>query len=432
MAHAFPPNYPVQSNWINFGAQFCVYNSWAETYHPSDKRLEWFLSKEGMKFTNSYAAAAICSPTRAALMTGKYPSRLGITDWIRAKFQGGIIPPNGNNPTGFDENEGRALKTPKNHLFLELKEKTIADYFKEAGYYSAHIGKWHLGQEDHYPELRGFDENFGGCDLGQPPSYFDPYSPPNDNPDYIIPNIEPRKEGEYLTDREGDETVNFIVKNKDKKFFLHWAPYAVHTPIQGREDLIEKYQQKPTTNQKNPVYAAMVESVDQNVGKLIHALDSLGLSDNTIVIFTSDNGGLLGRDNNPITNNFPLRSGKGYPYEGGIKIPTIIKWPRVIKGGMQNDTPIITMDILPTLMKIINPGFDIKKANMDGVDVYGLLKGEQSTLERDLFWHFPHFRSGDVVPYTIIRSGNYKLIKYYDNNNQNCMTCKMIYQKVKI
>ncbi len=348
-------------------------------------------------------------------MTGKYPARLGITDWIRAKFQGGIIPPDGKNPRGFDENEGKPLKTPKNPLFMEMEEKTMADYFKEAGYNTSHIGKWHLGQEEHFPEFRGFDENIGGCDLGQPPSYFDPYTPPNNNPDYIIPNIEPRKEGEYLTDREGDEAVRFISQHKDKKFFLHWSPYAVHTPIQGKESLVEKYKQKSSTHQKNPVYAAMVESVDQNVGKLVHALDSLGLSEKTIILFSSDNGGLLGNPNNPITSNFPLRSGKGYPYEGGIRVPTIVKWPMVIQGGSENETPIITMDILPTLLGIIQPDIDHKETNIDGEDILDLWKGNPADFDRDLFWHFPHYRSGDVVPYTIIRSGNYKMIKYYDD-----------------
>ncbi|MCC5931406.1 MAG: sulfatase [Cyclobacteriaceae bacterium] len=368
------------------------------------------LAASGIKFTNSYAAAAVCSPTRAALLTGKYPARFGLTDWIRSKFQGGIIQADGKNPSGFDVHEGKPLMTPKNPLFLDLSEKILAEHLKEKGYYSVHIGKWHLGQSDHLPELRGFDENYGGCDLGQPPSYFDPYEPPNNNPDYKLHNLPPRKEGEYLTDREGDEVVEFLKRNKDKRFFLHWAPYAVHTPLQAKEDLIEKYQAKESGLQNNAVYAAMIESLDENIGKLTSILENLHLTNNTLVIFTSDNGGLIGNPNNVVTNNAPLRSGKGYPYEGGIKIPTIIKWPDKIEGGLVDNTPIITMDIAATILDIANVDFE-----SDGVSLLPLVTKNSALDERSLFWHFPHYRQNDVVPYTIVRKGDFKLIKYYDD-----------------
>lgn len=369
------------------------------------------LAASGIKFTNSYAAAAVCSPTRAALLTGKYPARFGLTDWIRSKFQGGIIPPDGKNPSGYDVHEGKPLMTPKNPLFLDLSERILAEHLKEKGYYSVHIGKWHLGQSDHLPELRGFDENYGGCDLGQPPSYFDPYEPKNQNPDYKMHNLPPRKEGEYLTDREGDEVVEFIARNKTNRFFIHWAPYTVHTPLEAKSELIEKYKLKESGLQNNAVYAAMIQSLDENVGKLTSALESLNLLGNTMIVFTSDNGGLIGNPNNIVTDNSPLRSGKGYPYEGGIRIPTIITWPDKIKKAATDNTPIITMDITATILDIANVDYDI-----DGVSLLPLVTNQSALEERSLFWHFPHYRQTDVVPYTIVRKGDYKLIKYYDDS----------------
>lgn len=375
------------------------------------------LASEGMRFTNSYAAASVCSPTRAALLTGKYPSRLGVTDWIRAKFQGGIISEDGLNPDGYEENIGLPLKTPKNFLFLSMDEKIIPQYLTQWAYKTAHFGKWHLGQSDHFPELRGFDLNFGGCDLGQPPSYFDPYLAPDNNPDYIMPNVKARAEGEYLTDREGYEIEQFLINNQGERFFVHWAPYAVHTPIQAKDSLIEKYKSKEPGRQNNPTYAAMVESLDQNVGVVLKTLDSLNLSKNTIVIFTSDNGGLIGNQNNQITNNFPLRSGKGYPYEGGIRVPTIIKWTDRINPGSVSDFPIISIDILPTILDALGVPNENPSGVFDGISLLGVFKHPKAQLERDLFWHFPHYRGNDVVPYSIVRSNKFKLIKYYDGKD---------------
>lgn len=369
------------------------------------------LASEGMKFTQAYAAASICSPSRAAMMTGMYPARVGVTDWIRAKFQGGIIAVDGRNPEGFDQNEGKSLLTPQNYLYLDTEYKTVSEILKQEGYISCHIGKWHLGQQNHFPERRGFNFNIGGTDLGQPPSYFDPYQPPTQNEDYQIPNLTSRFPGEYLTDREGDEAVMFIRGHKDEKFVLHWAPYAVHTPLQGKEELVKKYTEIPKTNHTNPVYAAMIESLDENVGKILALLDELGLTENTVVIFTSDNGGLIGRENNRVTDNFPLRSGKGYPYEGGLRVPTIIRWPSVIKAGSVSEIQIISMDYLPTILDII--GLDNHNFKFDGISILEVLKSG-SLINRDLFWHFPHYRENDVVPYSIVRSGSYKLIKYYD------------------
>ena len=365
------------------------------------------LAAEGMLFTHSYAAAAICSPSRAALMTGKYPARMGITDWIYARFQGvgttGL-------PGEYAENPDQPLRTPKNQGFLPLEELTLSERMKVQGYATLHVGKWHLGGEGKYPEDQGFDRNFGGNDLGQPPSYFDPYEPATPTPFYAFDRVTPRDSGEYLTDREGDEIVSFL-QAQAQKFFIHWAPYAVHTPIMAPQALVEKYKRKAGGKQKNPVYAAMVENLDQNVGKVLAALDRLNLTEKTLVIFTSDNGGLMGNPANPITNNEPLRSQKGYPYEGGIRVPTVVKWPGKVPAGAQSNLPIVTLDWVPTILDY--QGLNPKEPGLDGQSLVEVLGG--GTLEsRDLFWHFPHYRGADVVPYSIIRSGEYKLIHYFE------------------
>jgi arylsulfatase A len=359
------------------------------------------LAAGGMKFTNGYAACAVCSPTRAAVMTGRYPARLGVTDWIRSRFQGGKIPADKKNPTGYVGN-GK-VKCPRNALWMESDEVTIAEVLKPAGYTSCHIGKWHLGPDDQYPDKQGFDLNFGGCDYGQPPSYFDPYK---NRRLANIPTLKPRKEGEYLTDREGDEAVGFIRDNKDKPFFLYLANYAVHTPIQGKKSLIAKYKSKPVTNQKNAAYAAMVESVDDSVGKVLAVLDELQLAKDTLVIFSSDNGGLLGP-----TNNKPLRSGKGYPYEGGIRVPYIFRMPGCIKAGSVCEAPVISVDFMPTICATVGIKTPAGRV-IDGEDLTPLLT-QSGKLKRDaIYWHFPHFR-GRIQPYSIIRSGDWKLLKRY-------------------
>jgi arylsulfatase A-like enzyme len=366
------------------------------------------LAAAGMLFTHSYAAAAICSPSRAALMTGKYPARIGITDWIYARFQG-------TGTTGlageYAENPGQPLLTPKNQGFLPLEELTLAERMKGLGYTTFHVGKWHLGGEGMYPEDQGFDFNFGGNDLGQPPSYFDPYEPATPTPFYELNRVEPRAAGEFLTDREGDEIVNFL-QSQDQKFFIHWAPYAVHTPLMAPEELVEKYKRKAGGKQNNPIYAAMVENLDQNVGKVLAALDRLKLSDKTLVIFTSDNGGLMGNPTNPITNNYPLRSQKGYPYEGGIRVPTVVKWPGKVPAGGKSNFPIVTTDWIPTILDYL--GLNPEEQGLDGMSLAHVLGGVATKNSRDLFWHFPHYRGTDVVPYSIIRSGDYKLIHYFN------------------
>ncbi len=365
------------------------------------------LAAHGMRFTNAYAACAVCSPTRAAVMTGRYPARLGVTDWIRSRFQGGDIPADRKNPTQYVGRANRKLLCPPNALWMESEEVTVAEALKPAGYVSCHIGKWHLGPDDWYPDRQGFDYNIGGCDFGQPPTYFDPYHRKGQGD---IPTLKSRRQGEYLTDREADEAVHFIQEHKDDPFFLYMAHYAVHTPIQAKADLTAKYEGKTATNQKNAKYAAMIESVDDAVGKICATLEKEKLADNTVVFFTSDNGGLV-----PVTDNAPLRSGKGYPYEGGIREPLIVRWPGAVRPETVSDEPVTSVDYLPTICEAAGIPLPTDRA-IDGVSLVKHLKsaGTQSLDREAIFWHFPHYRGRDVVPYSIVRAGDWKLIKRYE------------------
>lgn len=386
--------------WADLG---CYGSRYYET--PNIDRL----ASQGMQFTDGYAACAVCSPTRAAVMTGRYPARVGVTDWIRARFQGGEIPPDKRNPNGYVGGKNRKLLCPVNPLWMELDEITVAEALKPAGYTSCHIGKWHLGADEWYPERQGFDYNYGGCDFGQPPSYFDPYRNARQKIDGI-PHLPARKEGEYLTDREADEAARFIREHSEEPFFLYMAHYAVHTPVQAKEPIVNKYKSKRPTHQKDPVYAAMVESVDDAVGKIMATLDKTNQAGNTIIIFTSDNGGLLGK-----TSNAPLRSGKGFPYEGGIREPVIVRWPGQVEAGTQCDTPVTSVDYFPTLCEIAGVESP-KNRTLDGESIVPLLQ-QSGSLERNaIFWHFPHYR-GRLGPYSIVRQDDWKLIKRYESES---------------
>jgi len=389
--------------WMDLGCQGSKYY---ETPHLDR------LAADGVRFTNGYAACAVCSPTRAAVQTGRYPHRTGVTDCIRSRFQGGKIPADKKNPCWAPKEEwrGKKILVPPNALWLESKEITIAELLKSAGYKSCYIGKWHLGTAPWFPTEQGYDFNYGGCDYGQPPSYFDPFNQPKGRHENLrkgIHNLPGRKPGEYLTDREADEAVGFINRHKDGPFFLMLAHYAVHTPIQAKKDVTAKYEKKQKTKQKNAKYAAMVESVDDATGTVIATLEKLNLTDNTLIIFTSDNGGLMGP-----THNAPLRSGKGYPFEGGIRVPFIVKWPGVARKGVTVDDPVISIDILPTIAAAV--GVDLPKdVPIDGKDLGPLLTGKGKLDRKTLYWHFPHYRH-NPGPYSIIRDGDWKYIKYYE------------------
>ncbi len=399
-----PPNFIVilvdDLGWADLGCQGSKYY---ET--PGIDRL----AAQGMRFTDAYAACAVCSPTRASIQTGRYPARLGVTDWIRARFQGGIIGPDGKNPSAYTGGPGQKLLCPENALFMELDEITLAEALVPTGYVSCHIGKWHLGQEAHFPEKQGYQINIGGCDLGQPPGYFDPYK--TNRPFYEFPNLPPRKTGEYLTDREADEAVAFLRAHKDKPFFLNLCHYCVHTPLEAKKDVAAKYRTKPKTNQTSAVYAAMIESVDDSTGKILAVLDELGIADRTVVLFTSDNGGLLGS-----TDNAPLRSGKGFPYEGGIRVPLLVRWPGVVRPGAVSRTPVSSIDFFPTLLDIAGTPLP-KDRPIDGLSLVPLLKQTGKPDRQDLFWHFPHYRI-PRGPYGIVRSGDWKLIKWYESGQR--------------
>ena len=340
-------------------------------------------------------------------MTGRYPARIGVTDWIHhLDKQGEEAYKEGKNPTAYIGGKRRRLLCPPNPYWMELDEVTIAEVLRTAGYATCHIGKWHLGYEPWFPDKQGFDINIGGGEIGQPPTYFDPYYLNEQRPG--IPALLPRRQGEYLTDRESDETIRFLKEHRDRPFFLHMCHYAVHTPLQAREEFVAKYENKDKTNQTNAVYAAMIESVDRAVGRMLSTLDELGLTERTLVIFTSDNGGLQDYS----TDNAPLRAGKGYPYEGGIRVPLIVRWPGVVENGRVCEVPVTSVDHFPTLAELAGARIPSDRV-IDGESLLPVLKETGSLRREAVFWHFPHYR-GEVVPYSIIRKGDWKLIKRYE------------------
>ena len=372
------------------------------------------LATEGMRFTNGYAACAVCSPTRAALQTGRYPHRVGVTDWIRSRFQRGRIGTPAKNPTEYVGGKNRKFLCPPNPYWMEHEEISIAEALKARGYQSGYIGKWHLGDPAWFPPGQGYDENKGGCDYGQPPSYFDPYNQPKGRHETLrqgIHNLPGRKKGEYLTHREADEAETLIRgwHEKKKPFFLMVGHYAVHTPIQALAEVAARYQREKKPN--NAKYAAMVESIDDSTRQILATLKELEIDENTLIIFTSDNGG-LDRNGSP-TENAPLRSGKGYAYEGGIRVPFLVRWPGVIPAGKISDEPVCSIDIFPTVVEAAGAKAPSDRA-IDGLSLMPHLKsgGTAKLLRDDLLWHFPHYRHAPG-PYSIIRQGNHKLIKFW-------------------
>ena len=350
------------------------------------------LAKDGVRFVNGYSACTVCSPTRAALLTGKYPARLHLTDWI----------------AGHDRPKAK-LKIPDWQKFLPFEEITLAEQFKAAGYATASIGKWHLtpglkeGDEAYYPEKHGFDINVGGYARGQPPSYHAPYK---------IPTLTEGPAGEFLTDREAAEAVKFIEANKEKPFFLYLPHYAVHTPLGGKPDVIAKYQAKaaklPDLKQKNATYAALVESVDDSLGTIRAALKRLKLDEHTIIVFTADNGGLL-----PVTDNSPFRVGKGSAYEGGVRVPLIFHAPGVTKPGTVDTTPAMTIDLYPTVLELA--GVKPLQSLVDGISLAPLLKSGAKPDRAEIFWHYPHYHPGGATPYSAVRSGDFRLVHFYED-----------------
>ena len=372
------------------------------------------LADSAMRFTNAYAACQVCSPTRGSILTGQYPARYGVTDYIGAKM-------------------GDAWKRPSKLLPAEYRDRmplehtTLAEAFKQAGYATFFAGKWHLGPEGFWPEEQGFDVNIGGWHAGGPYTgnkYFSPFKNPKivDNPGH-----------EHLPDRLARETVNFIRANKDKPFLAYLSFYSVHTPLMGRKDLVEKYETKrqglPKVEprwlldhtrharqvQDHAVYAAMVDAMDQAIGKVLTALDELDLADDTVVVFFSDNGGLSTSESHA-TSNLPLRGGKGWIYEGGIREPCIIRAPGLTKAGSTCDEPIISTDFYPTLLDLTGLPAQPKQA-VDGVSLKPLLKNPAAELDREaIYWHYPHYGNQGGFPSSAIRQGDWKLIWNYETD----------------
>jgi arylsulfatase A-like enzyme len=350
------------------------------------------LAAQGLRFDNAYSACTVCSPTRAATMTGRYPARLHVTDWIHGS-----------------KRPRARLKIPEWTEYLPDAEVTLAEALQPAGYVSAIVGKWHLGDgPEHDPRRQGFDINIAGFGAGSTPSHFSPYK---------IPTLEDGPKDEYLTDRLTAEACRFITANRDRPFFLYLPHYTVHTPIQAKPELIEKYRKKiqPGMRHKNPAYAAMIESLDEGVGRLLTTLDAEGIADRTIVVFTSDNGGLM--EPGASTVNVPLRVGKGSAYEGGVRVPLIVRWPGVTPAGSVCHEPVMSIDFFPTYLAAagLPPRDDI---DIDGRSLVGLLHDPAARLDREqLYWHYPHYHPGGATPYGAIRARDWKLIEFYEDDH---------------
>ncbi|XZE18616.1 sulfatase [Pirellulaceae bacterium SH449] len=369
------------------------------------------LAKDGALFTDAYAACPVCSPTRASILSGQWPQRTGITDYIGAPMT----------PEQWKRNT-KSLPAPYSDR-LALDTPTLAKAMKGAGYATFFAGKWHLGPEGWWPENQGFDINMGGIDRGGPyggNKYFSPYG---------NPRLSDGPEGEHLPDRLATETNKFIEANKDNPFFAYLSFYSVHTPLIGRDDLIRKYEEKRERLglqeawgtedprdvrlvQDHAVYAAMVEAMDLAVGKVLAKLDELGLRDNTLVIFTSDNGGLSTSEGWP-TSNLPLRGGKGWMYEGGIREPLLVRWPQIVQDGSVMSTPVSSPDFFPTLLEASGTKPQPNQT-IDGLSLIPVFKG--NTLpERALFWHYPHYGNQGGAPSAAIRRGDWKLIEWQED-----------------
>lgn len=367
------------------------------------------LAKEGALFTNGYAACPVCSPSRAAVQTGCWPQRTGITDYIGAPLK----------PGGWKRN---TILLPAPYADrLAHEEVTMGEMLKGAGYATFFAGKWHLGPEGFWPEDQGYDINMGGVDKGGPygpGKYFTPYG---------NPRLTDGPPGEHLPDRLATEACKFIETNKAKPFFAFFSFYDVHTPLQARPDLLAKYEAKrqklglePKFGREEPrdvrlvqehaVYAAMVEAMDLAVGKVLAKLAELGLTKDTLVIFTSDNGGLSTSEGSP-TSNLPLRGGKGWLYEGGIRDAAIIRWPAVVKAGAVIDTPVCHVDYLPTVLSATQTK---SAAKLDGVSLLPLFEGKGLLPERALCWHYPHYGNQGGAPGAAIRRGDWKLIQWFE------------------
>jgi len=364
-------------------------------------------ASESLQFTQAYAAAPVCSPTRAAILTGKSPATLDITIWHEGAVAGGP--------------KDRKLLEATAQPNLPREEITLAELFKKHGYATAHIGKWHLGKAAYYPETQGYDINIGGTYWGAPATFFYPYRGvwSASDPELRYVPVGAGQPGDYLTDRLTDHAVESIRAVDDQPFFLSLWYHTVHTPIEGKPRWVEKFQQKPPgKNHQHVEYAAMLASLDENVGRLLQQLKSSGLAENTVVILTSDNGGVdfpTGKSGDqPPTKNVPFRAGKGTLYEGGIRVPLMIRWPGITPARVC-EVPVISQDFLPTLAT----GLELDRIPLpahEGQNLFPLLRDPDATLaDRQLYWHYPHYYPR-MTPGSAIRDGRWKLIHYYEND----------------
>ncbi|MDB6023845.1 MAG: hypothetical protein JWM68_68 [Verrucomicrobiales bacterium] len=363
------------------------------------------LASEGVRFTDCYSASPVCSPTRASILTGKHPARLHMTTWFEATLQSA-----GN----------QKLVPPVAIGNLPLEEKTIAAVLHDAGYVTALVGKWHLGDASHYPEGFGFDANIGGTHWGAPETYFFPYRGSNTWGDGFryVPHLEFGNTNEYLSDRLTDEAMRVIDDAKAKPFFLYLAHHAPHTPVEAKPEYVERYAEKlkanPSLHHRNAKYAAMIQSLDDSVGRVLAKLKACGAEENTLVIFTSDNGGYIGRwDKQQVTDNYPLRSGKGSLYEGGIRVPLIVRCPGVTHAGKVCSAPVISTDLYSTIAAAAN----LKNTSADGTSLLPFLKNEKGSQAREeLFFNFPHYYQ-TTGPVSAVRAGDWKLLEYYEDKH---------------
>jgi arylsulfatase A-like enzyme len=409
---AAPPRQPnivlILADDMGFSDLGCYGSTFYET--PNLDRL----GREGMRFTDAYAACPVCSPTRASIMTGKYPVRLGTTDWFGAP-----------QPDTVERHWTRNKPLlPARYLDrLPLEEITLAEALKEAGYSTFFAGKWHLGGPGYLPEDQGFDINKGGCQFGSPPGgYFSPYK---------NPKLPDGPKGEHLDDRLAAESVGFLKQVGNRPFLLYLSFYSVHTPLQAKKELVAKYDQKrkqvkhdgppfkpegqrqARQIQDHAAYAAMVETMDHAVGEVLNALQQLGLADHTAVIFMSDNGGLSTSEGSP-TSNLPLRAGKGWLYEGGIREPMVVKWPGVTRPGSTCNTPVVSTDFYPTILQMA--GLPLKpRQHADGISFVPLLKQTGSISREAIYWHYPHYGNQGGSPGSAIRAGDWKLIEFFED-----------------
>jgi arylsulfatase A-like enzyme len=387
------------------------------------------LAAKGVKFTSNYTTSPVCSPTRSSIMTGKNPINTRVTDWIKGRQEKGKA------------NTFEKFITPATAFELSLSENTVAEYALNNGYQTFFAGKWHLGEEEKYwPLQHGFQTNKGGWSKGGPTGkqndstggYFTPYS---------NPTLPDGPTGEYITDRLANECISFIQKEKQSPFFMMYSLYAVHNPLQAPSALIRKYKEKQQQLgytdkvrfikdeawmknendwkqrlvQDHAVYAAMIENMDWNIGRIIQSLNEKGLLENTLIIFTSDNGGLSTAEGSP-TTNAPLRAGKGWLYEGGIRVPMVMYWKGKLQQGVVSDIPVTTSDIYSTVVAAINKNYQ-KEPEVEGEDIFKLLSNPTRSSGRTLYWYYPHYSNQGGKPGAAIRKGNYKLIYQYEDES---------------